>query len=1470
MSLKLDVSLKAVLTTLSIITLFSLPTTNGLCSSNCTACVLEYSPPFTVIYDASRARPDLSGKSFTMTSSDPSIISNSVSKYFIIQGGILKVNTNFSRNNMALNVFGNTILPVIYHFSVLSLPYTFFSISVCVQGLDDEVPTFPSSEVHISVLEGTLLSWPMDLAVDNDEGENSTQSYSILSNDPAVNSDLYLDIARNSYGMITSILLNSIIPLEPGRKASYNFTVVAQEGRPNTTKGYQNVYLTVQYFCIQAPAFEMPLYQISLPLSTPLNTVVLTVKARHFNSPTTAPIYYSIANICETVQSTQCNSRPFALNSVSGNLILTETLDYNQAHQINIAIVGTDACNLVGSAQIVLQITVIPPSIQVILSNNGVIREDYSLASDVATVVINDPDHLSTNVTVLDNTTGLVSDTFYLMNLGFSYRLRLLHPLDSKVKGSYYITIQASDPANNVVYFTFNITVMGVNHPPVFGTKAAFIDIPYNTRKGTVVLHVHASDNDVGGSGVVIYQLPPPNATFPYQYDFTVNSTSGDILVNGVLDRTVAKNFLLLVMARDNPTNGEPYLSDYRVANITLLDPNGNPPIFSPQPSQVNIGENVIMGTVIYQVTTYNNPDSMPNGTVTTYGLMPSSTFRIDSVSGVISVVGSLNYSTTQQYVLNIMAYNGFPPPSTFILTINVLPGDTVGPVFAPRVYNVQVMRTAAVGSHVVDINAVDTYSSAVLYKIVDGNGDGGFTINPTNGTITVQNQLSTQTYTLHVNASDGRYYSKWLAVVVVHIMDFIFAKVLYTFQVREGLPSGTVVGTMSTLLSNAGPGQVFFTLLSPSDAFALGPTSGTIVTTRALSAVSGGYTLTVVATYYPFDQGMLPTSMQQTVGITVTGIIQFQQSSYSTTISRSLDIGTSVLNVTTTTTTTMGVIIYSLSSSSPIPFQVDANTGSIYTSAYLDSMPRFTYTFDVVASGNGSQVAVTVSVQVNILIVFDQQQYDITIPATATKGSVVATIRATGRRGIPVYYYFSNDTPKSYFQIDKVSGDITLTQDPSSFGNGISIDAIILGVDAEDPYLNSTVDITLKVPQNLKQSISSGMPSSTITIAAAVASSVALVVISVFALIFVVSCTVRARRKRKSSLAITTPDGSGHLPPEQVQCEQQVSTTDQQRESIPVTISPERIKPCEFIYADSLQVNNSNRQSPSNSKLQSAIRSTSDLASTIGTEMLTDPEEREPYMSEQLAAIYAANAQLLQAGGSQDSIHMFGSEGGFEVDEVDIDRSYLDDDENDDTDSSHNHSQISTQHSGLPPLMEQSAMQVPVLTYSHGESPKSGRLHPLQHSIKHGSQPVLARQQWPHPYPDQSHASHSHSHSCDAYDSPYKARYTSSLTVDHLQLYDRTSTPLHNYKNGSNRDHISFSQERFIPSQVPTVGISNCMNYSHTLRTNLMGSRNDIHLATPPSASPTDDGTFSSIITPQRVPERYLSNSSLSSTHLS
>ena len=1251
----------------------------GSCTSSSYYNISERTPPSTVVYRVPRG--------YSMSSiSDRNAAS--FNKYFnTSNSSVVTVSSTIplNRNVMALEQ-GRSILPVTY-----TLTYINYSASVrpppCqivmfyVTGQDNMVPNFTRSAVNFSILEGsgTPSSWPMDLAIDYDEGINSTKNYYIDS--PIANATFYLDMTRDSVGAITILQLRRRIAIDREVTSSFNFTIVAEEGRPNALKGYQRIYINVEDVCDFVPAFPITKYQTEAPENTSVSSVVLTVKAIDLDEGRNELMTYSIASQCakktlgESCQSGNIypadGSAPFALDRVSGNLILIQKLDFNKAQEIDLVVLATDACNLVGTAQVQVTVSHVddkPPTIQVILVSNGAIREDYTLVSDVATVLIMSP--VSFSVALIDNSTGLVSDTFYLVTIDSSYRMRLLRSLDSKVQSSYNITIKATDSRNNVAHSTVSITVLAVNHPLVFDNTTAFVSIFDNTANGTVVLRVHASDSDLGGNGMVTYELPPSNATFPYQNNFTIKTTEGYLLVNGALNRKVAKSFILLIKARDNPTNGDPYYSDSMIVNVTLLDPNGNRPIFSIQSSQINVNENTVMETRIIQITSYN-PEGVPNGTVIAYGLAPNSAFQIDSVRGWISVVNILNNSATKRYILNVTAYNGFPPPSSFILTINILPGDTVGPVFVPRSYTVQVMRTAAVGSHVVDVKAVDMYSTALRYEIVDGNGDGRFSINPANGTISVLKQLdqsATQTYTLHVKASDPTFYSKWLAEVVINLTTFAFLNKPYTFQVQERLLSGTIVGTISTSLSYTG--QVFFTILhsNPDDAFAMDSSNGTITTKKALSAVTGRYTLLIAATYYLSDQSTPTTSIQQMVNITVTkktGNIQFPQFSYFTTITQSLDIGTAVLNVTITDTS-MGIVTYSLISSKPIPFQVDANTGSIYLNAYLDSTPRCTYTFDIVASGYGSQSAVTVSVNIDLHITFDQSQYHVTIPETATKGSVVATIRATGRRGIPIYYYFSNDAPKKYFQIDKVSGDITLLVGSTSHSTTVvkrqsisPIVAMILAQDSQDPSINSTFSAMLTLPTTILQQPAQANPTSgmplTIIVGAAGGGVLAIAVVFVVVLV-----ALMVRRKRRSAPKVTRAVAENCInsssnrnsamltsfetpnPPPHPQTVSDVvapkpHTPQSQRSS-----SKDDITKGEPVYRTS------------SLKTVPHARSTSDLASTVGTELLSGLEESGPYSKAQLMAIYAANAQLLAEGGSQDSVHMFGSEGGVEVDEVD------------------------------------------------------------------------------------------------------------------------------------------------------------------------------------------------------------------------
>ena len=66
--------------------------------------------------------------------------------------------------------------------------------------------------------------------------------------------------------------------------------------------------------------------------------------------------------------------------------------------------------------------------------------------------------------------------------------------------------------------------------------------------------------------------------------------------------------------------------------------------------------------------------------------------------------------------------------------------------------------------------------------------------------------------------------------------------------------------------------------------------------------------------------------------------------------------------------------------------------------------------------------------------------------------------------------------------------------------------------------------------------------------------------------------------------------------------------------------------------------------------------QSTSDLASTVATDMLTNHSQDITYHTKAYEDIYARNAELLLNTGSQESIHMFGSKGGGDDGRGDID----------------------------------------------------------------------------------------------------------------------------------------------------------------------------------------------------------------------
>ena len=179
-------------------------------------------------------------------------------------------------------------------------------------------------------------------------------------------------------------------------------------------------------------------------------------------------------------------------------------------------------------------------------------------------------------------------------------KILLTQPLDFEAIRDYTLEIEAfdngsptlrSDP-NAIV----NIKVTAVNdNRPIFGQNYYRVTIPENQARGSIVLNVTASDND--------HQLSPTHKNLIFSAlenttDFTVQPSTGSILVNRALDFE-RKNLYNLVVVVQDSANQDEFLSSRAMVDIIIGDVNDNPPMFNPVTYIISVSEKTLIETTI-------------------------------------------------------------------------------------------------------------------------------------------------------------------------------------------------------------------------------------------------------------------------------------------------------------------------------------------------------------------------------------------------------------------------------------------------------------------------------------------------------------------------------------------------------------------------------------------------------------------------------------------------------------------------------------------------------------------------------------------------------------------------------------------------------------------------------------------------------------------------------------------------------
>lgn len=263
--------------------------------------------------------------------------------------------------------------------------------------------------------------------------------------------------------------------------------------------------------------------------------------------------------------------------------------------------------------------------------------------------------------------------------------------LDRETQSFYNLVITVNDLAPPpMTRFTstaqVSVILLDVNDCSPTFTSQKMTYIQENTPVDTVVFVAQATDADSGPNSYVEYSLRGP-----FGSKFSIGTIDGNVRLVGELDREELSNYTLTVVATDK---GEPPLSSTMDVTMIVLDVNDNTPSFSQNIYDIEIEENTLTGTDIIQVFA-SDADEGTNGQIRFTMSGGNSDFRIDSVTGVISVAKQLDRETRSLYSLVVQASDRGSTPRVDRATVNIVLLDVndCSPEFELSPYTVSVQE---------------------------------------------------------------------------------------------------------------------------------------------------------------------------------------------------------------------------------------------------------------------------------------------------------------------------------------------------------------------------------------------------------------------------------------------------------------------------------------------------------------------------------------------------------------------------------------------------------------------------------------------------------------------------------------------------------------------------------------------------------------------------------------------------------
>ncbi|XP_068133829.1 protocadherin gamma-C5-like isoform X13 [Hyperolius riggenbachi] len=603
-----------------------------------------------------------------------SLRSEGSSRLFAVdrKDGALTVQERIDRESLC----GSSLSCLLHGEVVAENPLELFNLEIEVLDVNDNSPRFATAEEVIKITEvfsAPGARFPLEIAEDLDVGVNGVAQYKLNPN-PYFS----LSVTKRIDGTLIAELVQEKI-LDREERSEHRLILTATDGGEQPRSGSIQITVIVLDINDNAPVFDQPRYQITLPENVPSKTIITKLNATDLDEGINGDILYYFDH--HTLVSAK---QIFDLNPQTGEISVKGNVDFEETKLYELSVKAADKGSPKLEGRCILQIEVQDvndnkPEI-IFTSKTNKVPENAPVGTIVGFITVRDRDSGRNGEVKLDISPDL---PFKCQPMSNRYSLVTSGHLDREQISQYTVTLIASDLGSPSLssQTTIIINISDVNdNPPAFLQAAYNAFISENNEPGRLLCTVSAVDPDEGDNAKLIYSIAEshidgsPASSFVY-----MNSDTGNIYAQRSFDYEQLQVLQITARVEDS---GSPKLYSNVSVFLFIQDTNDNPPsILYPERSgeamaQETIPRSASAGYLVSKVSAVDL-DSGHNAWLS-YRLVQSASpalFHISEYTGEVRALRGLQETDNTEHRLVISVSDHGEPSlsSTVTLIVNIL-----------------------------------------------------------------------------------------------------------------------------------------------------------------------------------------------------------------------------------------------------------------------------------------------------------------------------------------------------------------------------------------------------------------------------------------------------------------------------------------------------------------------------------------------------------------------------------------------------------------------------------------------------------------------------------------------------------------------------------------------------------------------------------------------------------------------------